>query len=55
MTYLCCFCGEPITEATPYTLTIQKEGCKTELVLTCHEACLEQALHDPKILYLKYL
>ena len=54
MTYTCCFCGNPIEE-TPYTLTVSKEGCETEQVLCCHEACLEKSLSDPKLLYLKYL
>ena len=54
MKYACCFCGNPIEE-TPYTLTVSKEGCATEQVLCCHEACLEKALSDPKLLYLKCL
>ena len=54
MTYTCCFCGKPIEEK-PYTLTVSKEGCETEQVLCCHEACLEKALLDPKLLYLKHL
>lgn len=54
MTYRCCFCGKPIVEC-PYTLTIRKDGCETEQELYCHEACLEQALLDPKDLYLKVL
>ena len=54
MTYACCFCGEPIEEK-PYTLIVSKEGCETEQMLSCHEACLEKALSDPKLLYLKCL
>ena len=54
MTYNCCFCGKPIEEK-PYTLTVSKEGCETEQTLYCHEACLEKALSDPKLLYLKCL
>ena len=54
MKYECCFCGASIEE-TPYTLTVSKEGCETEQVLYCHEACLEKALLDPKLLYLKCL
>ena len=54
MTYKCCFCGKPIEEC-PYTLTVRKDGCETEQELYCHEACLEQALLDPKDLYLKVL
>ena len=54
MTYNCCFCGNPIEEK-PYTLTVSKEGCETSQELYCHEACLEKALSDPKLLYLKYL
>ena len=54
MKYECCFCGNPIEE-TPYTLTVSKEGCKTEQTLYCHEACLEKALSDPRLLYLKCL
>lgn len=54
MTYVCCFCGEPIEEK-PYTLTVSKEGCATEQVLCCHEACLEKALLGPKLLHLKCL
>ena len=54
MTYNCCFCGKPIEER-PYTLTVTKENCETSQELYCHEACLEQALLDPKDLYLKVL
>ena len=54
MTYNCCFCGKPIEEK-PYTLTVSKENCETEQTLYCHEACLEKALSDPKLLYLKCL
>ena len=54
MTYTCCFCGKPIEEK-PYTLTVSKEGCETEQVLCCHEACLEKALLTPGLLYLKHL
>ena len=54
MTYHCCFCGKPIEEK-PYTLIVSKEDCETEQVLCCHEACLEKALSDPKLLYLKCL
>ena len=54
MTYTCCFCGKPIEEK-PYTLTVSKEGCETEQVLCCHKVCLEKALLDPKLLYLKHL
>ena len=54
MTYKCCFCGKPIEEC-PYTLTVRKDGCETEQELYCHEACLEQALQDTKLLYLKHL
>ena len=54
MKYACCFCGKSIEE-TPYTLTVSKAGCETEQVLYCHEACLEKALSDPKLLYLKCL
>ena len=54
MTYKCCFCGKPIEEY-PYTLTVTKESCETSQELYCHEACLEQALRDPKDLYLKVL
>ena len=54
MTYKCCFCGKPIEER-PYTLTVRKDGCETEQELYCHEACLEQALREPKDLYLKVL
>ena len=50
----CCFCGKPIEEKS-YVLTVSKEGCETEQTLFCHEACLEQALADPKLLYLKVL
>ena len=54
MTSAWCFCGEPIEEK-PYTMTVSKEGCETEQVLCCHEACLEKVLSDPKLLYLKCL
>ena len=54
MKYECCFCGASIEE-TSYTLTVSKEDCETEQVLHCHEACLEKALSDPKLLYLKCL
>lgn len=54
MTYQCRFCGQPIEEA-PYTLTVTKEDCETEQTLYCHEACLQAALSDPGILYLKVL
>ena len=54
MTHICCFCGKPIAEK-PYTLTVSKENCQTEQTLYCHETCLEQALHDPKLLYLTVL
>ncbi len=55
MTYNCCFCGKPIDPETLYTLTARKADCETEQELYCHEACLEQALLDPKCLYLKHL
>ena len=32
-----------------------KENCETSQELYCHEACPEQALQDPKDLYLKGL
>ncbi|MBQ7229356.1 MAG: hypothetical protein IJX04_00440 [Oscillospiraceae bacterium] len=54
MTYNCCFCGKPIEER-PYTLTVTKENCETSQELYCHEVCLEQALREPKDLYLKVL
>ena len=54
MMYKCCFCGKPIEEC-PYTLTVTKENCETSQELYCHETCLEQALQDPKDLYLKVL
>ena len=54
MKYACCFCGKSIEE-TPYTLTVSKAGCEPEQELYCHAACLEKALSDPKLLYLKCL
>lgn len=54
MTCKCCFCGKPFEEA-PYTLTVTKENCETEQALFCHEACLLNALQDPKDLYIKVL
>ena len=54
MTYRCCFCGKPIEER-PYTLTVRKDGSESEQELYCHEVCLEQALRDTKLLYLKHL
>lgn len=55
MKHNCCFCGEPIEPDSLYTITIHKEYCETVQELYCHEACLEQKLHDPKTLYLKCL
>ena len=54
MIYACCFCGKSIKEK-PDILTVSKDGCETEQVLYCHEACLEKALFDPMLLYLKHL
>lgn len=54
MIYKCCFCGNSIEENL-YTLTVSKDGCKTEQECYCHEVCLEKALKNPKDLYLKHL
>ena len=60
MQFQCCFCGQEIEKSPVYSLIIQKlqqdhssEAPSQELY--CHEKCLENRLHDVKLLYLKHL
>ena len=59
MDYQCCFCGKFIETEEYCALSIRKirpgEPEPAEQELFCHEACLEKALSDAKLLYLKYL
>lgn len=45
----------PIDPEVLYTLTVHREDRETKQELYAHEECLEQALLDPKMLYLKHL
>ena len=56
----CCFCGQGIEKSPAYCLLIQKvQQEESDEVPTqelyCHEKCLEDALHDANMLYLKHL
>ena len=60
MQFKCCFCGQDIEKSPVYSLMLQKiqQGSCEEAPsqeLYCHEKCLEDALHDANMLYLKHL
>lgn len=60
---ICCFCGKAASDPPDYAMEIVRNGndktigggTKASQVLWCHEACLENSLFDPNMLYIKHI